>query len=794
MARANGSPTFADLAFDIDPNVRRDGFWEDDEYLNFGKLNGESDQSYGQVGRDSSAGVFKIAATKDGAGSFEPVAIFTSDVERSRWSAAGELIHGVGEGGNTAATGNTLRAPDIITAGGGGNIAGADIAIAAGIGTGTGDAGIIDFQLPIEVGAGNIIQTRASRLTLDMVSSGTVLTMAAAQAMTVSVAAGNLTLATAANTDNVVVLPGRFLHGSTSENAFHYILQPGEASGAPVPAFRIDVGAHTGITAAETSDVTMPTTANMQFTAGGAIALQRTINLSASRSYSATGAQTITEAAHLAIGRGAVAEANITIGTVYGILVQTGPVAGAGTVTTAYGLFSNAPTGATTNWAGGFGGNVLVDKDVDGLTELRIQNVNAGTLAQAILSFANGDPAGDRTASIAATGTGHTPVAVWDRQDCLAIQSSTVTVGGISIAATAATGIITFHTGGNAETAQFTANGELLVNRTSLFSAGSMAEFGENANASPQVAIVNETNGNSATASLGIYCGTANSGTAARVELMSTAAALNPVSGIGADQALVRALNASGGLNFLTGDATPIIFTTNTTEKARVLAAGGFRITGTTAQAFLELDNGVTAAVSIAGEARMRYNDTVKELQRSVNGGAYVSLMVFPEFQLFADQLENPNSADWTVNALAPAEADDNNAGLTVRAFDDTAEEGVGFTIDIPSGATNMIVSLRGRARTAPGAARTVGIKLYNRGVPNNAAVQAWSAAKQFSDLDITTNEFFQYDTEATFSLASVTVTAGESTQFELTRDPTPVGGTNLVGDYLLHYLKISFS
>ena len=52
-----------------------------------------------------------------------------------------------------------------------------------------------------------------------------------------------------------------------------------------------------------------------------------------------------------------------------------------------------------------------------------------------------------------------------------------------------------------------------------------------------------------------------------------------------------------------------------------------------------------------------------------------------PMFQFFSVQLENPNSADWAVNALAKAAADSNNAGLTIRAFDDTTEEGVGFQI-----------------------------------------------------------------------------------------------------------------
>ncbi len=171
---------------------------------------------------------------------------------------------------------------------------------------------------------------------------------------------------------------------------------------------------------------------------------------------------------------------------------------------------------------------------------------------------------------------------------------------------------------------------------------------------------------------------------------------------------------------------------------------------------------------------------------------ANLSFLAFPEFQFFADQLENPNNADWVVNALAPASADSNNAGLTVRLFDDTTEEGVGFTIEVPAGATNIVFDFVARAETAPGIANTVGLNIYNRGIPDNAAVQAFSAATQLTDIDIPTNEFFQEDTQSV-TLATLGVTAGETTQFELTR-VAPTGGTDLTGDWDLLLCKVSFT
>lgn len=158
----------------------------------------------------------------------------------------------------------------------------------------------------------------------------------------------------------------------------------------------------------------------------------------------------------------------------------------------------------------------------------------------------------------------------------------------------------------------------------------------------------------------------------------------------------------------------------------------------------------------------------------------------------YADQLDNPNSADWAVNALAPVAADSNNSGLTVRLFDDTTEEGVGFSLSVPSGKTNLILRLKSRAETAPGATQTVKLNLYVREAADNTAVEAWSAATQLTDLSIPTNENFQYDSQ-TIALSTLSITAGNFVQFELTRDSTDVGDT-LVGDWALLEISAEFT
>ena len=105
-----------------------------------------------------------------------------------------------------------------------------------------------------------------------------------------------------------------------------------------------------------------------------------------------------------------------------------------------------------------------------------------------------------------------------------------------------------------------------------------------------------------------------------------------------------------------------------------------------------------------------------------------------------ADQLLSPNNADWAVNALAPLSADSNNAALLARLFDDTTEEGVGFVVMVPSAVTDMEVKIKSRAETAPAGVRTVGLKLSNRGIPDNGAVQSWTAGTVMTDVSIPTN------------------------------------------------------
>lgn len=117
--------------------------------------------------------------------------------EAMRLTSAGILILGAGEGGVVAATGDIFRAPAIVT-GGAGNLAGADMTIASGVGTGIGDPGQIIFQLANVAATGDNLQALSTLVTLDGdiagvavditaagITSGTVLDAGDASALTV---------------------------------------------------------------------------------------------------------------------------------------------------------------------------------------------------------------------------------------------------------------------------------------------------------------------------------------------------------------------------------------------------------------------------------------------------------------------------------------------------------------------------------------------------------------------------------------------------------------------------------
>jgi hypothetical protein len=157
--------------------------------------------------------------------------------------------------------------------------------------------------------------------------------------------------------------------------------------------------------------------------------------------------------------------------------------------------------------------------------------------------------------------------------------------------------------------------------------------------------------------------------------------------------------------------------------------------------------------------------------------------------RFYAPNLLVPNSSDWAVNARAGEAADSNNAGLSVRRFDDTTEEGVGLVLFVPTWADRLTFQLKGRAETGPGAASKVATRIYTRNIPDNGAITGWSSVADLTEFDIPSgSENWQYD-EQTISLATLGITPGNLSQIEFTR--FSAASNNLAGDWSLLELGI---
>ena len=106
----------------------------------------------GTLGANDTPGRLVISTTPDGS---------TTGIERVRVNNAGNVIIGSGEASGTVA-GNTLRAPNCT----GTNVAGTNLTIQAGNGTGTGGSGFITLQTAVPSTTGSTANTMVDRLKL----------------------------------------------------------------------------------------------------------------------------------------------------------------------------------------------------------------------------------------------------------------------------------------------------------------------------------------------------------------------------------------------------------------------------------------------------------------------------------------------------------------------------------------------------------------------------------------------------------------------------------------------------
>jgi hypothetical protein len=164
----------------------------------------------------------------------------------------------------------------------------------------------------------------------------------------------------------------------------------------------------------------------------------------------------------------------------------------------------------------------------------------------------------------------------------------------------------------------------------------------------------------------------------------------------------------------------------------------------------------------------------------------------YGSFVYYASNFENPNNANWAINALAYATVDATNNSFVIRAFNDTTETGTGFYLTVPTGATNMAFTWKVRPATAPGATNNkIIMRLYSRHIPSNAAIGAWSAATNFTQWTIPNNADYQYFNQ-TITLATLGLTAGDLYAFELTREASITN--NVAGLLYLIEFSVTFT
>jgi hypothetical protein len=156
-----------------------------------------------------------------------------------------------------------------------------------------------------------------------------------------------------------------------------------------------------------------------------------------------------------------------------------------------------------------------------------------------------------------------------------------------------------------------------------------------------------------------------------------------------------------------------------------------------------------------------------------------------------AANFDSPNSSDWVTNVLAPCEIYPTNPSLTIRAFDSSTQEGVGFgVIVIPATAVGMKFTFKWTAQTNPGS--TVGVvwKLYSRTSNSGVAVGAWNTGIVLTTQS-TADAYFHVYTQS-ITLATLGYTAGDYRQYELCRAVAETGDT-LASDAYLDLFMVEF-
>lgn len=235
------------------------------------------------------------------------------------------------------------------------------------------------------------------------------------------------------------------------------------------------------------------------------------------------------------------------------------------------------------------------------------------------------------------------------------------------------------------------------------------------------------------------------------------------VSGTGSNLKTVRVVVIANGASIAAGGSTP---------SSVLITANGASVSG-----------GPFTTINFTG-----YTNT----PTGTGGTATINLgTALRTLSYFATSLDSPNNSDWAINSLAPTTVDPSNAAIDVRQFSNTVEQGVGLFVSVPSGATNITFTYKGRSASAT--AGTLQMRFYSRAIASStpSAVSSWSAANNLASVSSPANIYYQ-TFSYTATLSSLSLSAGNMYQFEFTRNIGIAG--NLAFNWYLVELDIIFT
>jgi len=185
-------------------------------------------------------------------------------------------------------------------------------------------------------------------------------------ALSLNATAGQLALQTN-NTNRYTIASTTGIHTWTT----------GTAPGTATTFFNWTAGNSTTQTASTAIPKAKMTLGSTQWSTGALAATQKAFDFT-QPVMSFVGASTATLAATIGITGAYDAGTNATITTSVGLLIQSAAVNSAGTVTTSYGAYINAQTGAATNHALGLSGNLIVSSGyIDGRFKPRVTSITS---------------------------------------------------------------------------------------------------------------------------------------------------------------------------------------------------------------------------------------------------------------------------------------------------------------------------------------------------------------------------------------------------------------------------------